>query len=1204
MAKRQRQRNKGLPAIPNGGRGAVHDINSAAVQAALSSQSAMYGGLAIPLPRPPAWAAAPFGPGSPLYPAPINTVRPETGRADPRLYEYPVSWNLTGTSNRLTSWELLRSAADGVSLFRRCIEVRKDHMLGLDWDIVIGQNAIEGAQQAEGRGGRGRAAVEDDLRKRMSPEIDRAVKFLRMPDRGNGYEFAQWLSMLLEEIFVLDAGAIYPRRTFGDELYALEVLDGTTVKPLLDERGGRPLPPFPAYQQILYGFPRGEFTADVREEDGTELIPGAYASDELIYSRRVVRTWTPYGYSAVEQALDDGDLYLKRHSWMKGEYTTGTSVAGLYKLAAEAGVGMWSPEQILAYERQFNDQYSGQLDARQQARFLPPGVEPVLDANSLSAMAERYKPEYDLHLIKLLASHFDTTLPDLGFTEAKGLGSEGYHEGQENVQHRKTRPIIKYVEGLITGIMRRHCAMPDELEFRFLGLDDQEDPGADDVEGKRQAQGIKTMNERRDDLGLPRYDFPEADMPMILTGRGIVFVEGSSELQQPGTEIDPPKGINPQDMQPAQEGESAPGDAQPPTKSGKPVDGGADKAKAAELTAYRKWAAKRRPGNAQTRPFTFEYWTAAELMKIPGIAVVDMPKAGDADPKAPAPPGRQWPGWEHDVRVVAVYAPKLRRALLSALRGTNTAARLARTWLASRTAATDLGVADARAWLDDRGVDFAAPLRRAIEDIWIEGYLIGERSATAMCAGLLLDTRKAADPHDFDYRIDWGGWTPGDARAARLMLDAEGRMEGLRQLLDDAGVTISSIASHRLDALAAVLHRSLGEGWSGGRLARELRSVLDSPRWSRMVATTETARAVSQASLARYRDNNIAAKEWMDAGDVRVCKPCAENEGDGPIALDAYFSSGDTAPPGHPDCRCAIAPAIAARSQVEANSGTSALDYAAWGRTGVAGAEELADELGGEELSGDLGALDAAESVEAEAEAMMAELEGDLAELSEIMDGDERSVAELGRGAYGTTERVTTANGTYVRKVIRNVEEGMELDQQRDAEQLGALVARALGLEAPAVLQLEGSAMAMTFMDGDIADTLAREALARALEGSQAERMRLADLLMSNRDRNGGNYLVGRDNELQLIDHGGAFQPWSEPGVVPGWPEENLAGWASNGAWIENVLSQGDVIELKRRLARLESTFADLGRQDWYNKMWQRLDVLAQHARGTERWIP
>src|SRR5690242_9844479 len=305
----------------------VQPLTAAARQARVSPE-----GMFNALPRPDVWATASFGPGMPLMPAAIDASRPDTGRPEPRLFEYPVSWNLTGSSNRLVPWRLLRSAADGIPLFRRCIEIRKGHMVGLDWDVIISQNAIEGAAQAAGRAV-GRADLEDKLRNQLSPEIDRAVAFLEVPDRANGLTFDQWLSAMLEEIFVLDALAIYPRLTYGGDLFSFEILDGSTVKPLMDERGGRPLPPFPAYQQLLYGFPRGEFTADIAagDGDGTIVIPDAYSADQLFYSRRVVRTWTPYGFSAVEQALDDGDVFMKRHNWMRAEYTEGTSVDGLFE---------------------------------------------------------------------------------------------------------------------------------------------------------------------------------------------------------------------------------------------------------------------------------------------------------------------------------------------------------------------------------------------------------------------------------------------------------------------------------------------------------------------------------------------------------------------------------------------------------------------------------------------------------------------------------------------------------------------------------------------------------------------------------------------------------------------------------------------------------------------------------------------------------
>ena len=36
----------------------------------------------------------------------------------------------------------------------------------------------------------------------------------------------------------------------------------------------RPEPPAPAFQQLLYGFPRGEFTADTLDLDGKSVVPG------------------------------------------------------------------------------------------------------------------------------------------------------------------------------------------------------------------------------------------------------------------------------------------------------------------------------------------------------------------------------------------------------------------------------------------------------------------------------------------------------------------------------------------------------------------------------------------------------------------------------------------------------------------------------------------------------------------------------------------------------------------------------------------------------------------------------------------------------------------------------------------------------------------------------------------------------------------
>ena len=106
-------------------------------------------------------------------------------------------------------------------------------------------------------------------------------------------------------MLVIDAATIYPRFTRGGSLYSLDVIDGSTITPLIGEDGRSPEPPDPAYQQVLHGVPAADFS-----------------TDELLYLPRNVRSHRLYGMSPVEQiALTDqhraaaghGDARLLSH---------------------------------------------------------------------------------------------------------------------------------------------------------------------------------------------------------------------------------------------------------------------------------------------------------------------------------------------------------------------------------------------------------------------------------------------------------------------------------------------------------------------------------------------------------------------------------------------------------------------------------------------------------------------------------------------------------------------------------------------------------------------------------------------------------------------------------------------------------------------------------------------------------------------------
>lgn len=78
---------------------------------------------------------------------------------------------------------------------------------------------------------------------------------------------------------------------------------------------------------------------------------------------------------------------------------------------------------------------------------------------------------------------------------------------------------------------------------------------------------------------------------------------------------------------------------------------------------------------------------------------------------------------------------------------------------------------------------------------------------------------------------------------------------------------------------------------------------------ARLIAQNETADALSQASLDRMKAMGVDGKEWVTAGDDRVCKICQGNEAAGVIPTDKAFPSGHMCPPGCENCRCALAPA-------------------------------------------------------------------------------------------------------------------------------------------------------------------------------------------------------------------------------------------------------------------------------------------------------
>jgi hypothetical protein len=553
-----------------------------------------------------------FGPGVPLFPAPIDPLLP-SGRPAPRRSEFDVSWNLQTTTTRNVPWSVLRDAADQVSVMRSCIEVNKSAITGLQWSFEIDSGR---AQHLAKRAGTSSHAVTSDLQDKYADDMDRLHQWWQTPDRINNWTFSEWLGALLEDQLVLDAVALYPHMQMNGDLHSLELLDATTIKPLLDHRGATPQPPYAAFQQILWGFPRGEYAQSPPEQVDASFVSAIYGrttgieagTDALIYKVRNRRTRSPYGFSNVEQALVDVDLWLKRFDWLRSEYTAGVTPEMIVGVDANM-----TPEQLRSYEAVFNDDLSGRTAERHRARFLPAGF----TTSYPQSHDAKFNSDFDLHLIRLICAAFDVLPTSIGFSPNHGMGGmggQGHQQGEQDSQlQRGTKPTATWITDLVNKVCVHYLGMPPEVTFRFHGLDQEDEQKEATLLGGYVNGGLKTLNEGRDQLSLPRYDFEEANQPFLSTPTGPAFL--NVEVQPVGMPGNLPSAAqNQPQSQPAKEPASTP----------EPQGEQAQDAKRTEQKAFMTFLRKRAGGAWRDFTFTAHPQSVAE-------AANRLAAAGDVD---------------------------------------------------------------------------------------------------------------------------------------------------------------------------------------------------------------------------------------------------------------------------------------------------------------------------------------------------------------------------------------------------------------------------------------------------------------------------------------------------------------------------------------------------------------------------------------------
>lgn len=255
-----------------------------------------------------------------------------------------------------------------------------------------------------------------------------------------------------------------------------------------------------------------------------------------------------------------------------------------------------------------------------------------------------------------------------------------------------------------------------------------------------------------------------------------------------------------------------------------------------------------------------------------------------------------WRAHELDGRISAKNALKIRAALRTSTKWERVFEAYKRTQPAvSKNPAQDR--ARARAWAMLSVPFDNDALIAALRRTWADGFALGIVSADDAIRQVQ-ELKKADDP---DY-IDWANWKPGDAAAALLIKPTR----AFQRLLEAQGATIRGIDRTGYDRLGTALADAIALGLSGRRAAKLIQDSVSDPARALTIAITETNRAISRATIERYQNFGLEKMEWVTSDP---CDKCVQNEGK-TVQIGQTFPSGDTQPPVHPNCRCALLPVV------------------------------------------------------------------------------------------------------------------------------------------------------------------------------------------------------------------------------------------------------------------------------------------------------
>ena len=461
-----------------------------------------------------------FGPGEP--------IRPTSPNETPRREQYDVSRNINWTprseEHRAVTYGQMRSLSRLSGVLRTVIEKRKDEIKGLDFEISMRpefENSVADPAQ----------------------EVKDVETFFEKPDLETPFD--QWENALLEDIYVIDAPALYKERDRLGRFRSLQTIDGSTIKVLVNDAGRVPQPPQLAYEQVIYGLPHTGYVKPMKgmnpfitpqsvlfTDYGREIFSNY---EEMYYRPYNISSDGVYGSSHVESIIMTVQISLNRDISMREWFRSGNVPAGFIPVPPT-----WSPDQITQFENDFNVALAGDLAARSRLVAFP-GVGTVQTISPLT-----FDSVFDQWLARIICARFNVSPIPYVSQINRSVGEEM----EEASRDEGLVPMMQYLAAWYNDIID-NCLGKPYIQFKWNpGQNYDKDDSAMDIAAME--HGLATIDDLRIKQGKKPLPNGLGETFLILNGGSWAKVEDviNGTANQPQGAQNPFGGLDPTQTSP------------------------------------------------------------------------------------------------------------------------------------------------------------------------------------------------------------------------------------------------------------------------------------------------------------------------------------------------------------------------------------------------------------------------------------------------------------------------------------------------------------------------------------------------------------------------------------------------------------------------------------------------------------------------------